>query len=530
MPKHKTIDQPARRKNKSSIWTFVARLITLVGMATNILPTLMGLPVMLQKLQADGAALLPDSWEAATLHTAALANGYSQQIWADTVVAADLLILACYWSVAFLLLWRYSDRWVGWLVPYILTGLGVGTLLVDYWNSGLQFLDPLMRGIVEVIAVSIWPAFMASLFLFPDGKPVPRWTRYLLVIPALIFAGTFIYDFNSDAAPPAIFQAITFAILLAGVGSQIYRYVRVSTVVQRQQTKWVLIALGILVISFMLPTVLLRPTLETSFWGTLVFAFAPRVLATMFLPIAMAISFTRYRLWDVDSLVSRALIYGALTTVLAAVFAASTVILNQLLSSLIGQQSATYSPVVSAVLIATIFQPTRKWLEQRVEKRFYPHKTDLSQGLVEVDADFWGFISSADLISASARHVQDKLGATPVAVYSQDAKGIQRRQQVLAAAGHAVPATLSLSKESLKEFTSKRVDTFEQAAPFAALVPLHVPGRQALELRGVLALGPKRDGRGYSGEELKALYELGGKIGLAMLAVALRQPAGKRKG
>lgn len=523
MAKEKVSTQNARRKGKGSFWIFVARLITIVGMASNIVPTLMGLPEMLQKLQQDGAALLPDSWEASTLHSAALANGYSQEIWADTVVTADLLILVCYWSVAFLLLWRYSDRWVGWLVPYILTGLGVGTLLVDYWNSGLQFVSPSLVSVVEVIAVSIWPAFMASLFLFPNGQAVPRWTRYLLVLPALIFTATFIYDFNSDAEVPAIFQVITFGILLAGVGSQLYRYFKVSTVVQRQQTKWVLIALGILVVSFMLPTALLRPTLESSFWGTVVLAFLPRVLATMFLPIAMAISFTRYRLWDVDSLVNRALIYGALTTVLAAVFAASTVILNQLLSSLFGQQSISYSPVVSAVLIATIFQPTRKWLEERIEKRFYPHKTDLSQGLVEVGSDFWGFIAQPDLLAASVRHVHEKLGATPAAVYTAGVKDSLRRSAVRGVAAANVPAMLTLSKETLKEFSNKHVDTLETAAPFVALVPLYVAGRQALELRGVLALGPKKDGRGYSGDELKALYELGGKIGLALLAITLRQ-------
>lgn len=523
MAKRSVTPQPTRRKGKSSFWIFVARLITLIGMASNIVPTLMGLPTMLHKLQQDGAALLPDSWEASTLHSAALANGYSQEIWADTVVAADLLILVCYWSVAFLLFWRYSDRWVGWLVPYILTGLGVGTLLVDYWNSGLQFVAPGLVSIVEVIAVSIWPAFMASLFLFPDGQAVPRWTRYLLVLPALIFAATFLYDFNSDAEVPAILQVITFGILLAGVGSQIYRYFKASTVAQRQQTKWVLIALGILVVSFVLPTVLLRANLESSFWGTVVLAFLPRVLATMFLPIAMAISFTRYRLWDVDSLVNRALIYGALTTVLAAVFAASTVIVNQLLSSLIGQQSTSYSPVISAVLIATIFQPTRKWLEERIEKRFYPHKTDLSQGLVEVGSDFWGFIAQPDLLSASVRHVHEKLGATPVAIYAPDSKAILRRSELRGAAAASLPATLTLSTDTLKEFSNKHVDTLEAAGPFAALVPLYVAGRQTLELRGVLALGAKKDGRGYSGDELKALYELGGKIGLALLAVALRQ-------
>src|SRR5690606_32320751 len=106
---------------------------------------------------------------------------------------------------------------------------------------------------------------------------VPRWTRYLLVLPALIFAATFLYDFNSDAEVPAILQVITFGILLAGVGSQIYRYFKASTVGQRQQTKWVLIALGILVVSFVLPTVLLRANLESSFWGTVVLAFLPRV-------------------------------------------------------------------------------------------------------------------------------------------------------------------------------------------------------------------------------------------------------------
>lgn len=509
---------PNRRTEKNSLWIFVARAITLFAIAANIIPTLLGLPEMLHKLQQSGAMLLPDSWEAATLHTAALANGYSQALWADAVVAADILILAVYWSVALLLFWRYSDRWVGWLVPYILAGLGVGTLLVDYWSQGLNWLPADVVGIVQIVAIFIWPAFMISLFIFPNGQFVPSWMRWLTPFPILMFAGSFFLP----GEVPAWAQIVTFVVFGLGLGSQIYRYYKVSSGVQRQQTKWVLIAVAVLIFSFMLPTNLLRPTLETSFWGTLVFAFLPRVLATMFLPIALAISFTRYRLWDVDSLVNRALIYGALTTVLAAVFAASTVILNQLLSSIFGEQSVSYSPVVSAVLVATIFQPTRKWLEAGIERRFYPHKTDLTQGLVEAGPDFWNFISARDLLAASARHVHEKLMAKPVAIYSPNAKGVLQLSEAQGINAKELPAILMLSKETLREFAEKRVDVLEQAAPFAGLIPLYVPGRQQLELRGVLATGSKPDGRGYTGEELKALYELGGKIGLALLAVSLR--------
>lgn len=511
---------PARRKKAVSLWVWLARIATLFGLTSNILPTLLGLPTTLRQLQSGGSGIEIDSWEALTLHTAALSNGYSLSVWASAIITADMLIMACYWSVGLLLFWRYSDRLIGWLVPYTLAGLGVGTLLVDHWAQGLATLPAQLVPYVEITAIAIWPAFMVALFLFPDGRPVPEWMKYLLPLPFLMFLLP--YLLLGDQEMPAMAQLLLFVVLGGGVLSQIYRYRKISNSSQRQQTKWILIAVTVLVLSFMLPSSLLQPALENSFWGTLAFAFLPRVVGAAFLPIAMAISLTRYRLWDVDSLVNRALIYGVLTTVLAGVFAASTVVLNQVLSGLFGSQSTSLSPVASAVLVATIFQPTRKGIEEWIAKRLNPNKADLSTGLVEIGPDFWSLIQAKDLYAAVSRHVAEKLGSLPVAVYLAAADGAYELVEARPSPA-ALPKTLTLSPESLNEFRHKHVDAIEGGEPFVLLVPLYVPDRHQLELRGILACGPRPNQRGYAGEELKALYALGGQVGTALLALSLRK-------
>jgi hypothetical protein len=293
---------------------------------------------------------------------------------------------------------------------------------------------------------------------------------------------------------------------------------RVSNQAQRQQTKWLLFGL----IFFVAATLLAFASFGADPSQRLIlvlFRVGLTTLAWSSLPVALGISLTRYRLWDVDELINRALVYGVLTTFFTAIFAASTILINQFSLGLFGQ-SNNLAPVISAVVVAAIFQPSRKRLEDWIEKRFYPHKKEITTGLIESEPGYWPFILLPKLLESSLSHISETLKANPVAAYLTAADGRMKPVETLGIPLNSIVG-FKPSKRQIEEFGKKRVASFEKRGPFLGLVPLLIPGKQR-GLVGSIALGPRTDGRGYSGEDLKALVELGGKIALSIHAIQVR--------
>jgi hypothetical protein len=186
------------------------------------------------------------------------------------------------------------------------------------------------------------------------------------------------------------------AFICIGLGSQIYRYRRVSGPVQRQQTKWVVfgtVLAGLGMVGFTLPFKT-SPTLA-QFGSPYAFALKTGVLCSMLLiPLSIGIAILRHRLWDVDIIINRALVYGVLTASLALVYAGGVVGLQGIFRTLAGQES-DLAIVASTLAIAVLFQPLRRLVQGLIDRRFYRRKYDAAQTLAafntrlrdEVDLD-----------------------------------------------------------------------------------------------------------------------------------------------
>jgi hypothetical protein len=181
-------------------------------------------------------------------------------------------------------------------------------------------------------------------------------------------------------------------VLLLGVMSiiviaQFYRYRYVSSSVQRQQTKWVvfgltvclLLALGLFVPE-LIETGLSQPG---SFYQAIVSA--SWYVFSLLIALSFAIALLRYRLYDIDVLINRTLVYGILTTILALVYASCIILLQYILRGIINPNNDV-AIVVSTLAIAALFQPLRRRIQNLIDRRFYRRKYNAARTLAQFSA------------------------------------------------------------------------------------------------------------------------------------------------
>lgn len=295
-----------------------------------------------------------------------------------------------------LILQRRPFTRVAWLMIALGVGLGFGIVTAGYGLIG-QAPDPLYSGRSFPLAMAALvisqlffvPAFATMttyiLLLFPtDRLPDPRWRiagwiaaagSVLYVIGAIFRTGQLDSDalpglMNPIGAPPELEQAIALvgnagnalaAVgLLLGTASLIVRYRRADQVVAAQ-IRW-LALVAVLVAASLIPS-----AADLGAFSDLAFGLGFTFLACM--PIAIGIAITRYRLYDIDRLINRALVYGGLTAILAGVFTAA-VGLAQRLFVAVTNQSSDAAIVGATLVVATLYAPLRKRLESIVDRRF----------------------------------------------------------------------------------------------------------------------------------------------------------------
>ena len=207
----------------------------------------------------------------------------------------------------------------------------------------------------------------ASLLIIPPTYYFGE-TFQVSLFNLLIWIGTFLF----------------ILILGAALYSQMYRYRHVSTPLERQQTKWVVYGIALWLLLMLLSSIpyyylLNLPPGSPSPWWVPFTAWV-WFFSLAILPISLTIAVMRYRLYDIDILINRGLVYGSLTVMLALVYFGSVVVLQSLFRSLSGQQ-APIAIVVSTLIIAALFQPLRQRSQAFVDRRFYRRKYDTEKTL-----------------------------------------------------------------------------------------------------------------------------------------------------
>jgi hypothetical protein len=301
-----------------------------------------------------------------------------------TVVVGLIIPMAAFAATGLLIFWRRSDDRAAMLFALTLvTGTGLSLRAA----SALEPAAPALWLPARFVWMLATFLSLIVLFVFPDGRLVPRWTRLLVAaaVPAVVLVGVDLPRIFVELpdVPPGVSKArLGFAVLVwsgfwvAGIYAQAYRYRHVSGPVQRQQTKWVALTLGlifgVLLLSFAVPSLFVDTANAWFAWALL----ATVPLIVLF-PVSVAVAILRHRLYDIDRLISRTLTYGLLTVVLGVVYAGAVVVLGQTLNP--GGGDSALAVAASTLLVAALFQPTRRRIQEVVDRRFSRRRYDAAK-------------------------------------------------------------------------------------------------------------------------------------------------------
>ncbi len=309
--------------------------------------------------------------------------------------------------VGALLVSRRPKNPIGW----ILCAIGVFAALTaasgEYATyATMTHPDPLpMAAYMAWLANWAWipPSILVFMLplLFPHGRlPSRRWrpalwlaiaTMAALILNKALVPGRF-EEYPSLRNPfgiekaegllRALFQAnaLLFVVLLLAVAAVVARFRR-SKGDDRQQLKWFVYAVtvmgAILAAAFTAGAFLNEEPVDI--------AYVPMLASMAILPVAVGISILKYRLYDIDLVINRTLVYGSLTTTLVAVYFGGIVVLQRLFVLLTGEQS-TLAVVASTLLIAALFNPLRRRIQAFIDRRFYRRKYDAAKTLEAFNA------------------------------------------------------------------------------------------------------------------------------------------------
>ncbi len=257
-------------------------------------------------------------------------------------------------------------------------------------------------------------------YLFPNGRFVPRWTRWL-VVGWMVYSGINAF-FPNSPLNNSLFMTLLFpGLLVCVLVAQVYRYRRVSSQVERQQTKWVVFGTSSGIVGYLAVTVL--------YWENVLSLFQPNprsdlmdyAAASLFLlliPLSIAFAILRSRLWNIDLIINRTLVYGSLTGILALVYVGSILLLQYLLRGLI-QQTNDVTIVISTLVIAALFQPLRRGIQATIDRRFYRRKYDAVRTLAAYKATLRDEVELAILSKNLVAVVQETMQPAHVSLWLQ---------------------------------------------------------------------------------------------------------------
>src|SRR5215204_137220 len=306
--------------------------------------------------------------------------GLTPEFYAAYAVAVPVGTMLVFTTIATVIFWRRSEDRMALFSAFMFVVFG-GAALTSGVPQTLAAAHPTLWFPVHLLDYLGQVAFVTFFYLFPNGKFVPRWTRWLAIAVALLYVPDIFFPGSSlDILGGPVFIGFLISLVVA----QVYRYRWVSGPVERQQTKWVVSGVAVALVGFATLLTLANLVLSPESMGPLIELVAETCVYGLIalIPLSIGVAILRSGLYEIDIIINRTLVYGSLTATLVALYFGGITATQTLFRSLTGQeQQPQLAVVVSTLAIAALFTPLRRRLQFFIDRRFYRSKYDARKTL-----------------------------------------------------------------------------------------------------------------------------------------------------
>jgi hypothetical protein len=446
---------------------------------------LLGSPIAFQH-----ASVLSD-----TTRQELIARGINPNFPALYLITLDTVTMLAFAAIALFIVLRQPDDWMVMLSSLTL----VGTAML-YTIAGHDAPVPYW---IPALAIALGEIFQVSfVYLFPLGQFIPRWLG-LLVLPMFIWrpaiwvisylpnylATTRTAENYGTLRQDGLDTALMLSLFAIGIGAQVYRYRRVYNRTQQLQTKWVLwgILIAVVVTGTYIVIVNALGLLSNGGANELLLRISGRTIrqiALFMVPLTLAFSILRYRLWDIDVLLRRTLIYAPLTAILAGLFAALVPLAQSITVAFTGQESIVATIVATMIVVAAI-EPVKQTIQTLVDKKF-DETPDAHQHLEK-----FGERVQKRLSAVRPRQILRRFTDEAITAFQADGG-----------------ATFFVRESKLESIYTRGVENQDTRLT----IPVHARGKQV----GAIVLGERNDDRPYSKRDRALLEKTAAIVGMAI--------------
>ncbi|MBD0381086.1 sensor histidine kinase [Paenibacillus sp. WST5] len=299
-------------------------------------------------------------------------NGISPVQFAVGYELIYILFGLSYMIAGAIIFYKKSNEMLGLLGSLMLFILGCTFTPITFAVSGYH---PIIQFSIRILEATGFSAFIFFFFLFPTGRFVPKWTLILAILLSVIRAPGFIAPdtvFDLQNISEILFFAWFFIWTASLVAIQWYRYKKEMGPLERQQTKWVVYGLSLALsglIGLTVVFIIWEPKLNND--PFLMYALEIGIhLSMIIIAITLIMAILRRRLWDIDPLVNRTLLYGILTFCVVGAYVASVWYIGRLLNL----QHHLFVSLVATGIVAVMFAPVKEKVQRWINRLMYGEK------------------------------------------------------------------------------------------------------------------------------------------------------------
>ncbi|MDF2647342.1 MAG: sensor histidine kinase [Paenibacillus sp.] len=325
-------------------------------------------------------------------------------LYALIIVLNDSGLIFIYYTAALIIVWKSKRDLIAFLAVVGLVSYGTTFPVLTYLTHEEQFwMERWIEGIAGVGRIALF----CFLLLFPNGKFVSKWI-YVAFIPFVIlqFSNILMPDtmfdlFNWSGNARIVYYGIMIACIIY---SLFYRYRKIFTPEQRQQTKWVVYGmtlsfLGFIVISGFIVIPDEHSPINFMYLSVLLHAFVAII------PITLSFAILRHRLWDIDPLVNRTIVYGALSLSIVLIYSLSVIYLGNLFRT----EENFFISLLATSIVAILFSPLKDKLQRVVNRYMKGRHDDPYSVLVQLGNQLTKPISPDETLGVVIATIQDAL-------------------------------------------------------------------------------------------------------------------------